>query len=539
MLLKAITLENFKGIREPIRIGLKPVTLLFGPNSAGKSTIVQALHYAHEILERGIVDPDRTMHGGQAVELGGFLSLVHGHERERVIKLRFELDLEKEELPAYRLPYVTSYSELESMFNVEQRIKPAELELAVAWSEFLGKPSLTQYELIINKEKLSAIVASIDERRIQLNGFWTNHPIFWPEGESEVADKGLSIEELTEFPIGELSLAVTEIVKEQYDDMSWLNLDLAGQESVLPHWDRPLQFPEYIWKEGADPANIREITERISRLVVGPLELLRKSIKNFLYLGPLRTVPPRNFTPVRSPVESRWAHGLAAWDLLMTEREPLVSNLNKWLEGETHFNTGYRMSVKNYKAIDKEGPLYLALNRLDQVGSELADVGVIKDYLKQAPERQELSVVEVNSGTVLEPQDLGVGLSEMVPVIVAALWPKNGIVAIEQPELHIHPAWQTVLGDLFATQIQNPNVIFLIESHSEHLLLRLLRRIRESGENDLPPGAPRLVPEDIAVYYAEYDGGTTKYSRLRIDQTGEFIDRWPHGFFEERAEELF
>ncbi|MBF0154724.1 MAG: AAA family ATPase [Magnetococcales bacterium] len=53
MILKALTLENFNGIREPVRIEFAPVTLLFGPNNAGKSTVVQALHYAREIFERG------------------------------------------------------------------------------------------------------------------------------------------------------------------------------------------------------------------------------------------------------------------------------------------------------------------------------------------------------------------------------------------------------------------------------------------------------------------------------------------------------
>lgn len=64
MILKALTLENFKGIREPVRIEFAPVTLLFGPNNAGKSTVVQALHYAREIFERGNADPGRTLLGG-------------------------------------------------------------------------------------------------------------------------------------------------------------------------------------------------------------------------------------------------------------------------------------------------------------------------------------------------------------------------------------------------------------------------------------------------------------------------------------------
>ena len=76
----AITIENFKGIREPVRVELKPITLLFGPNSAGKSTIIQALHYAREIFERQNLNPDRTLLGGGAIDLGGFESLVHKHD---------------------------------------------------------------------------------------------------------------------------------------------------------------------------------------------------------------------------------------------------------------------------------------------------------------------------------------------------------------------------------------------------------------------------------------------------------------------------
>lgn len=71
MIIKALTLENFKGIAEPVRIEFKPITLLFGPNSAGKSTVLQALVYTREILERHNLDPDRTLLGGEWMDLGG------------------------------------------------------------------------------------------------------------------------------------------------------------------------------------------------------------------------------------------------------------------------------------------------------------------------------------------------------------------------------------------------------------------------------------------------------------------------------------
>src|SRR5438270_3595608 len=97
-MITAIQIENFKGIRDPVRIELKPITLLFGPNSAGKSTILHALHYAREVFERRNLDADQTAAGGKFIDLGGFRNLVHGHDLARPVILRFDLDLANTEL---------------------------------------------------------------------------------------------------------------------------------------------------------------------------------------------------------------------------------------------------------------------------------------------------------------------------------------------------------------------------------------------------------------------------------------------------------
>src|SRR6516164_10161263 len=94
-MLTSLEIENFKGIAARQRIDFAPLTLLFGPNSAGKSTILQALLYLHELIERGVADVDRTELGGSVVELGGFARLVHRHDTERVITGRLGLILLK------------------------------------------------------------------------------------------------------------------------------------------------------------------------------------------------------------------------------------------------------------------------------------------------------------------------------------------------------------------------------------------------------------------------------------------------------------
>ena len=139
----------------------------------------------------------------------------------------------------------------------------------------------------------------------------------------------------------------------------------------------------------------------------------------------------------------------------------------------------------------------------------------------------------------LAPQDIGVGISQVLPVVVAALRHKTGFVMIEQPELHIHPAIQVALGDLFIEQIRNASdLTFILETHSEHLMLRLLRRIRETGENTVPD-SKTLSPEELSVYFIEQgDEGISCHS-IRVDRDGDFIDRWPKGFFNERVKELY
>ena len=103
--------------------------------------------------------------------------------------------------------------------------------------------------------------------------------------------------------------------------------------------------------------------------------------------------------------------------------------------------------------------------------------------------------------------------------------------------LHVHPAIQVGMGDLFIRAVRaDPDQVragksLLIETHSEqHILLRLLRRIREMSQGELPPGVAGLKAEDLAIVYVEGDDAGVRFRPLAVDQEGKFIDRWPHGF---------
>jgi len=136
-------------------------------------------------------------------------------------------------------------------------------------------------------------------------------------------------------------------------------------------------------------------------------------------------------------------------------------------------------------------------------------------------------------------EDVGSGIGYSLPVLSAVFNPRSAISYIQQPELHLHPALQAAMGDVFIEASAADKQI-LIETHSEHLLLRILKRIRQTHlQSDIAPEL-KIHADDVCVlYFNPSPDGTTTVKRLRISEDGEFMDRWPRGFFGERDQELF
>lgn len=435
--------------------------------------------------------------------------------------MRFELDLSREDLPTFQHD-----AEMNADANaLSRQIETATLDVRIEWSRWLDGPCVAHYAVEINRSQFATLRFADSGRGVILKFPETAHPLFEQDEDEESHQDILA--------------ALSDYRPTGADESS---LMLEGLDTPLPAWGSPLPFARENWlidgtgEESERIYTLANFTDMISSLIVGPGMILRDVLQRFRYLSPFREMPGRNHHPARSPDEFRWSNGMAAWDLLLLKGETLVEKVNAWLTHEERLNAGYRVEVKRYKELEVNGPLMMALTG----ETVLDDEEWIRDAVRSLPKRRQLLIRDQRRDVELFPQDVGVGISQVVPVLVAALHSQMGIVAIEEPESNIHPAFQVALGDLFISQTrEKPDLMFLVETHSEHLMLRFLRRIRETGENELPPGAPSLTPEGIAVYFVEPEEDGPRIHRIRIDRDGDFIDRWPRGFFQERMKELY
>ena len=126
-----------------------------------------------------------------------------------------------------------------------------------------------------------------------------------------------------------------------------------------------------------------------------------------------------------------------------------------------------------------------------------------------------------NDGQANNLRDVGVGVSQVIPVIVAALFAQPGhIVIIEEPESHLHPLAQSKLAELLTQVSKKHNVQFIIETHSEHLFRRMQTLIAKQ----------EITPNEAATYFVEREGKAARVRPLELDEFGR-VKNWPNGFF--------
>lgn len=230
------------------------------------------------------------------------------------------------------------------------------------------------------------------------------------------------------------------------------------------------------------------------------------------YLGPLRDHPRRTYSWAGDIVPDVGARG-----------EFAIAALLAATQEKRMLNRGFRMKRQ----------------RFDQfIAGWLRDLGVIESFSVKpvGSGRKEYEVlVRASAGsTEVKLTDVGFGVSQVLPALVQAFYaPPDSTVWMEQPEIHLHPQVQAELADAFISAVQayengQPrNVQLIVESHSEHFLMRLQRRIAEE----------RIRPDDVAVYFARRGRTTLDLEALRLDRYGD-IENWPDNFFGDEMAEI-
>ncbi len=488
MKLTSITLGGFKGIKTTAHIPLAPITLLFGANSTGKSSILHGLLYLYEILVNQNIDAQYSELTGKRVWLGGFRNMVFGKETSGVITLGAKLDLrETEEILGDYLSGIETYFIETSIGDSYQndRANIWSFKLEVVWDDFIKKPFIRLFECFEDDELFSRFEKKSGTPESYLTYY---KPLAIGKSHNDLGELGV--------------LLVSE---------NWQNIGLSRQKQALPNIFQRIDLADTGLDEALEGDTCREAIRTVaeswlSQATLAPLKILRKKLETLLHIGPLRIVPDHQFHIRKENDNTRWYDGSGAWDLFINGSGKLRGSVNAWFLTEDGFDTPYEF-------VDAQP------NQLNQ---------------------KTVYVQNLDSGIRHSLTELGVGVSQVFPVVVGICSEKNGIISCEQPELHIHPRWQLVLADMMLEHIKgNAEKILLMETHSEHLMLRLLRRRRETVDDELDSPEYACQPDDVQIIFCEQKDGETRLMPIQTTDEGEFDAPWPNGFFAERRKELF
>jgi AAA15 family ATPase/GTPase len=223
---------------------------------------------------------------------------------------------------------------------------------------------------------------------------------------------------------------------------------------------------------------------------------------NIDYIGPFRLSPPREFSDfnLNAEVNKVGYRGEGAYSLLlqdgMTTLAPLVSKVNQWYE-------------ENFEGWGI------------QVNKDLSPFFQMEITRKK-------NAININL------KDVGQGMSQALPLVVKAFTPikQEELSAMEQPELHLHPAAHGNLGELFVKSLEDQNRFYLIETHSQNFILRLRRLIAEKKYK-------WFTPDKFALYFVDFNETlcTSSIRRIFINQNGD-VDFWPTNIFSETLDEV-
>lgn len=576
MRITEISLTNFRSFQATQSIALAPVTLLFGPNSVGKSSVLMALFYIQQMLEKGQCDPQRIVALGEK-HIGGFKSLVNGRDiaKRMVIKLTLDksgsigssynqiLDLVGDD---FALPVDSPTADANRLA----------VEFHIAWSSAEDTAYVACYKVWLDDSLIAELSSDAGLKQPLITWLNYQHPALMTETDPDEYEGGGTdgfasrFHELLNANRRTQKVSIKDVGQTAGVHFDHAAIGFKGFAGALPVPGKRLETAI----DADDPIMTVRLHEILSDVVVAPLDNVLALLNESLCIGPLRLIPDALHQPNPYPQQKDWYSGAAAWDVMGRLSAANMAEINRWLNKPDTLSLGYSLRSKvvvSKAAYSGDGDklielrdrienfrdkLSMTISGVDEDSNPLAfytsvDIDELKRLLQA---ERKLSAIKARQKLDEEYQrkwvlwddlnnievafsEVGVGISQIFPLVVAAVQVRQGIIVCEQPELHVHPRIQVGIGDLL-TQSNNKST-FLIETHSEHLVLRILRRIRETSEGELPEGLQPVSPADVSVVYMEPGAEGVRARRIEIDRFGEFASRWPDGFFAERGEELF
>jgi len=548
-MINSLHLGNFKAFAETQAIPIKPITLIFGANSAGKSSIIHSLALAHEALRTGELDLFRTDLGGSSIDLGGFRQYIHRRQANRRMDWRITLNTAKFQGRLKEL--LEPVDEITAGVTIGMPLDDLDQPLPGA------PPQIFSYELESDGQTLLRM-SRRPAGHFALDLLPYKHPVL-QRIITALLEGFTTTGKITEKDVEGLEAPISEIIANLRAPMgAFFPKGLKDHSREDEGETRQLSlFPISKGYRQEDLARALHffLPRTLDELIRELNAQLRVEINRLQYLGPLRSYPARHFAFAEHEDINWYAGGGYAWDVARRNHE-VRSKVNTWLGDKQKLSTPYELSIRNLLTVDDldadyqkiiEKLEFAVTNDIDEAyGGDLFGY-LYSDVLKKIKESegnissvQELILIDRRTDTQVSHRDVGIGVSQVMPVLVSAYASHEKIIAIEQPEIHLHPALQAELGDLFIASAlgSNNNTLFL-ETHSEHLILRILRRIRETTDGELPEGITPITPEQVAVLYVQPGKEGSEVIHIPVNEDGEFERPWPQGFFAERARELF
>lgn len=476
-LLSHLAISGFKSFGGVQRAPLAPLTLIYGANSAGKSSLMQTL-----LLLRQSLDSERLVTQGPLTDVGSFSGVRHKHGFAEVcIEVGFGSpvwQLPPRGTPDPSLGRATAFSFGNATDNQGhlQRFNAEFGHHRIEWvrsADTAFATTIDQAEPVFEEIAEGVLLYPFDARL---------------DREPAATEQEERVRQKRRFAHGRSTARSFKRLGISHLSVRWRGLLPSDQAEFDPVWGLSEQRAASV---------ARSYQDRFSRLTAGLAEELRTLLEGLAYLGPLRSAPQRFYDRAANSRPGDGSHVA----LYLFDNTSVLEQVNGWL---SQLEVPYRVDV-----------LPMEVAGASQLMGDLVA----------------LTLTDSRSRVTVTPADVGFGISQVLPIVVELCARQDSIVLIEQPETHLHPRLQGHLADLLieSTRSEGAANQLLVETHSEHLMLRVQRRIREGV----------LDPDSVAVLYVDQnEEGEATVQRLRIDHDGDFLDEWPHGFFDDRLDDL-